>query len=307
MGFEALCFLFGALYVGLARPRILMLATFVLVVTNVTLDYALVFGNLGCPELGIEGSAWGSVVAEAASFLVLLVFALRRGDVRTYGLLRLRGWDAAVARRISILSTPVALEALVETVRWFLFFLIVERMGEYPLAASNLVYCCYTVLVIPVEGISEAVSSLVSMILGEGRASRVRALLVRSMSIGYAVSVPLALLAFWAPERVLWLFTDEPELVEASVGALRAVGVALLLVPAGELLLAGVEGTGDTPGTLRIELFVGMTVLCYAWVTGLVLDQPLAIVWLFAPVAWATCSLLALLRLRSEAWRSIEV
>jgi putative MATE family efflux protein len=306
-GFEALVLLFGAFYVGLGRTRVIALATAVLVATNVVLDYALVFGELGCPELGIAGSAWGSVAAEAAALLVFLVFALARGDARAFGLFRPRGWDRALVRRISVLSTPAALEALVETARWCLFFLIVERMGEVPLAASNLVYCCYSVLVIPVEGVSEAACSLVSRILGEGRGSRLRALLLRSMSIGYAASLPLALVALAWPTRVLWLFTDEPGLVESSVAALRVAGLALLLVPAGELLLAAVEGTGDTRGTLAIEVVVGLMVLCHAWVTGLLLDLPLAVVWLFAPCGWAIRSLLALIRLRGEVWRGIEV
>ena len=154
---------------------------------------------------------------------------------------------------------------------------------------------------------SEAVSSLVSRVLGEGRASRVRALLLRSMSIGYAVSAPLAILVLARPELVLSVLTDEPRLVEASTAALRIVGLALLLAPVGELLLAAVEGSGDTRGTLRIELFVGLFVLSLAALTGLVLDRPLVVVWMFAPVEWALRGLLGLVRLRSEAWRSAEV
>ena len=95
--------------------------------------------------------------------------------------------------------------------------------------------------------------------------------------------------------------------VEASTAALRIVGLALLLAPVGELLLAAVEGSGDTRGTLRIELFVGLFVLSLAALTGLVLDRPLVVVWMFAPVEWALRGLLGLVRLRSEAWRSAEV
>jgi putative MATE family efflux protein len=307
VGFEAVNLLLGTLYVGLGRTRILMVSTGVLVVTNVVLDYALVFGRFGCPELGIEGSAWGSVAAEAASFLVLAGYALVRGDARAYGLFRLRGFDRVLARRIALLSTPASLELLVETVRWFLFFVIVERMGEVPLAASNLVYTCYAVLLIPIEGIAETTCSLASRILGEGRATRLRALLLRSISIGYATSVPLALLAFLFPERILWIFTDDPGLVSASVEALRVAVLGLLLVPVGGLLIAALEGAGDLQGTLRIEFMVAAVVLLYGWVTALVLEQPLAVVWFFAPAGWGLAILLALVRLRSEAWRGIEV
>ena len=307
VGFEALNLLLSALYVSLGRTRIVLVSTAVLVGTNVVLDYALVFGHLGCPELGIEGSAWGSAAAEVASFLVLVAYAFARGDAHTYGLFRVRGFDRTLARRITRLATPATLELLVQATRWFLFFVIVEQMGELPLAASNLVYTCLAVLVIPVEGIAETTSSLSGRILGEGRASRLSALLKRSLWIGYAVGVPLALLALAFPDRILWVFTDDPDLVEASVAALRVASLALLLAPAAELLLAALEGTGDIRGTLRIELLVGGLTLLYGALTGLVLDQSLAIVWLFAPAAWTLTILLALQRLRSEVWRSIEV
>src|SRR5262245_8586990 len=237
-GFVAVNLLMGALYVGLGRTRILLVSTAVLVLTNAVVDYALVFGRLGCPELGIEGSAWGTVAAEVASFLVVILPARLHGDARAYGLFRARGWDRALARRIARISTPAALEAWIEAVRWFLLFVIVERMGELPLAASNLVYTCYAVLLIPTEGIAEATCSLASRVLGEGRASRLRALLLRSMWIGYGLSAPLALLALALPDRILWILTDDPALAAARAAALRVEGISLFLVPAGGLLLA---------------------------------------------------------------------
>ncbi len=305
--FEAANLLFGVLYIGLGRTRILMVATGVLAATNIVLDYGLVFGNLGLPELGIAGAAWATVTAECAAFLVFVAFALARGDVRRFGLVPGFNWDRALARRITLLSTPAALGLLVETLRWFLFFTIVERLGEYPLAGSNVLYSCYALLAIPIEGLSEATCSLVSRVIGQGRSTRLRPLLRRSLGLAWAVSAPLVLLTVALPRYALLPFTDDPQLIAQCAGALRVVGLALLVIGPGELLLAAVEGTGDTRATFRIECLAGALILGYVWVAGPLLEQPLAVVWLFLPAGWVLSVALASARLRSEGWRDLRI
>ena len=50
------------------------------------IDYGLIFGHFGLPRLGIAGAGWGSVGAEAVTFLYLTLHTLRRGGIDEYGL-----------------------------------------------------------------------------------------------------------------------------------------------------------------------------------------------------------------------------
>ena len=60
--------MFRALYIGITRTKVLTINAVVMALTNVILDYALIFGKFGLPEMGIKGAAIASVLAEALPF-----------------------------------------------------------------------------------------------------------------------------------------------------------------------------------------------------------------------------------------------
>ncbi len=63
--------LFRAFYVGITKTKVITPAAVIMAAVNVFLDYALIFGNWGFPEMGIAGAALASVIAEGASTLFL--------------------------------------------------------------------------------------------------------------------------------------------------------------------------------------------------------------------------------------------
>src|SRR5438093_5114652 len=91
--FHCLNMAYSAFYVGMGRTRVLMGATAVLALTNVALDYGLIFGHLGLPRLGIQGAALGGLFSEIAAFAFLTGETLRSGDARRFGLFLPRRLD----------------------------------------------------------------------------------------------------------------------------------------------------------------------------------------------------------------------
>lgn len=122
--------MFRALFVGITRTRVLTLASVVMSVVNVVLDYLLIFGHAGLPRLGIAGAAIASVVAEAASVLFLAVYTRLTVDRRRYGLDRLRRFDLRLIRQVLSISGFTMLQYFVSMSTYFIFFLAVERLGQ---------------------------------------------------------------------------------------------------------------------------------------------------------------------------------
>ena len=61
-----------ALYTGIAQPKIILIDTIVLTVSNIILNYVFVFGKWGAPEMGIGGSALASTLADVIAFVVFI-------------------------------------------------------------------------------------------------------------------------------------------------------------------------------------------------------------------------------------------
>jgi putative MATE family efflux protein len=305
--FHAFNLAYSAFYVGIARTRILISATLVLAMTNILLDYLLIFGVAGLPGLGIRGAAIASLCAEVGVFLFLTADVLRRGYVQSHGLLRLARWDAGLSRQLWRVSLPVSGEALVEMLRWFLFFVIIERLGEAALAQANIVYALLVLFMIPVDGLSEAVCSLVSNLIGQGRSGALETLLRRTIVIGYTLLGPVLVLALLTPDALLAPFTEDPALLDGARAGLWALVPAMLLAVPGETFYSAVAGTGDTVAMLLIQLLMSACALLWAYAAALVLEWPPGAVWLAEAIGWALCLLAARAWLRGDRWRRLEI
>lgn len=296
----------SALLVSLGQTRALIGATIVLAITNFTLGYCLIFGKFGFPAMGIQGAAIASLAAEFASLVYLVVHTLRRVNVRAYGLFRFKGFDWRLVRLISVISWPVTLEALLECLRWFAFFVILAHVSEDILALSNIVYCGYALLLIPNGAFAEIANSRVSSLIGAGYANRIGILTRRLIALSFLFTLPLSILLLIMPGPLLSLFVSEPEMIAGSMHGLQVIALGMLLVIPGQTWLAAVIGTGDTVASFIIELLITLTMLCVAYVGAIMLDWPLQWIWTAVPAGWLVALAGSILYVRTGRWRGMD-
>ncbi|MEZ4618544.1 MAG: hypothetical protein R2867_23930 [Caldilineaceae bacterium] len=109
-----------------------MLITLIANLINVVLTYGLVFGELGMPELGVVGSAWGTFLSRFIGFLLLFAVLWRgRNGVSIRGR---RGWapDWFQARQILKIGVPAALEQVLITTSFFSSRSLLPVWGQRP-------------------------------------------------------------------------------------------------------------------------------------------------------------------------------
>src|SRR5262249_26449748 len=203
----AASFAYGALYTSLGDTRVLVPATLVLAVTNVTLDYVLILGRFGAPALGIRGAAWSSIGAELATVAYLTAHLARGENARRFRLFTLERWNRHVFRRLARLSAPVSAQTLVAGLSWLAFFLILERVGAGVLAVANIVFACYEVFRIPTEAFGEAACSMVSHVIGGERSDRIEPVVRRAIGAAAGATLPLVALGLAVPG---WLLARVP-------------------------------------------------------------------------------------------------
>lgn len=191
--------MFRAFYVGTTNTRILTANSVVMVLTNVVLNYLLIFGGWGIPPLGIAGAAIASVISEAVSLVFFVVYTYRRVAWRAYGLFRFRGIEWKILRQVFGVSVWIMLQEAIAFISWFIFFVAIENLGERPLAVTNMVRSISSVVFLFINAFASTASSLVGNLIGAGEADRVWGLCRRMVRLCFAFVLPVSLLRALAP------------------------------------------------------------------------------------------------------------
>lgn len=266
--------MFRGLYIGITRTKVLTMNAVVMALVNVVLDYALVFGELGLPEMGVRGAALASVIAEASSLLFFLLYTYYKVDLRKYGLNRFGQFDLSMVLRILRISCFTMVQYFLAMAIWFVFFMALERLGQRQLAVANIVRSVYVVLLIPVQALSTTANTLVSNLIGAGGSSGVVTLLHKISRMSFLIMVVCVGLCVAFPGSILSVYTNEEALLVESVSALYVVYGAMLIASLANVYFNGISGTGNTQAALVLEVFVQVFYALYIIVVGMVIQAP---------------------------------
>jgi MATE family, multidrug efflux pump len=307
LGLSGVTFALGALLTSLGRTRALVPATIIMIITDVVLNYLFIFGRFGCPALGIRGAAVGSLGAEFAAAGFLTVYVWRRLDAGRYGFFKFRRLGRGTARLLGLISMPIAVQGIVMNLRWFVFFLILERVSAETLAIANVVYTCYIVLWIPTEGFAETTCSMVSRFIGRNRSHRIGGVLKHAIGGALVATVPFILVALVVPEWFVAVLSPGSDILAQTSASLRVVALAMLIAIPGEMWFVAVLGTGDTAASLGIEIALTLTMIGAAYFGAIHMAWSAPLVWMSLPIMWLVGLTISYGWMKSGLWKRLEI
>ncbi len=157
-------------FMGIHCPIVTMCSSLCGQLVNVVANYALIFGKFGCPALGIAGAGWGTFIGIAVAALINLAILLSRrmnGQFRSRRTLRI---DPIKMRGLLQVGLPAGVGLTVNVALWgAVLFVLVGKFGKEALAASSAVLSYTNLSVMPIVGISTALTAAVGKAIGAGR------------------------------------------------------------------------------------------------------------------------------------------
>jgi MATE family multidrug resistance protein len=281
---------------------------------NATMDYVLIFGHWGFPELGIRGAAIATVISASAQLLIYLALLSRPENNNQY--LSFAGWrfERALFARLMKFGLPNGLQFFINMIGLTVFILLMGRLGAVSLAATNIAINVNILAFLPMIGVGIAISVLVGQSLGRDRPD----LAERSVSAGahicFIYMATAAALYWFAPGIFLSLFAARAdaesfaEIRPIAVVGLRFVAVFSLFDTLDIIFSSALKGAGDTRFIMSVALLVSTVVL--------VIPSFIALVLLEAGIAWGWGILTAyiivlgftfLFRYKGGKWKSMRV
>lgn len=261
-----------AFLVGITQTKALNMAAFTAVLVNIPMNWLLIFGF----DMGISGAAIASSFAELCSLTVLTIYVFRHINRHLYGL----HWsiDITVLKEVFSISVWSMFQFFMSVAIWFLFFLAIERLGETELAVSNIIRSVSALFAVIVNALSGVTGSLVSNLIGAGEKRNVFPLCHRIIRLGYAVGVPLIVLALLFHQFIIGVYTGNPTIVQAAWLPFAVMLLNYFFALPGYVYLNAVTGTGATRTVFVFQVTTTIAYLFCLW--GLSrCNVPLAAYW----------------------------
>ena len=298
----------NALLVGVNQTRLLVWGTLAEASANIFLDYGLIYGKLGLPELGFNGAAYASIMAEATGLMVVYFIIRIRNLHKTFSFFDSMRLEGPVFKTILIQSSPLIAQYAISIASWEYFYIMVEQHhGSIGLAASNTMRNIFGMFGIFSWSFAATTNTMVSNVIGQGRQSEVPRLVKRIAGISFSISAFVFVLLNLAPQWFLGVFSQGPEFIEYAIPLVRVVSVALLLMSMGTVWLNAVTGTGNTVVNLTIELITIVIYCAYVYIVFVYLNLSLAWGWGSEWVYWISMFSMAYFYMRSGRWKNKRI
>ena len=220
------------------------------ILLNVVLNYLLIFGHYGFPELGVMGAAVGTVIVNVLEFIVYVVLYLRHKTPY------IPGWhySKTLLSRALKVGIPASFERALTFGSLMLFTVIITQYGTEALAGYQIGLRVEGLAFMPGIGFTIAAMALMGQGLGAKKPEQAKedVLLVLKYTIGFMFF--LSFFMIFIPEKIVWFFTDDAQTIEQASLYLRIVGLSQIPLAFNFVLSGALRGAGDSRKTLKINL-----------------------------------------------------
>ncbi|MCB9047087.1 MAG: MATE family efflux transporter [Chitinophagales bacterium] len=297
----------NSFYIATNQSRYLVHGAIASTAVNIVLDYGLIFGKLGLPEMGLAGAALASAIAEVVFCAVMYGIFYYKKMQHKFPVLSTGRFDTALARRSLVIASPLIVQFLFSIGGWQIFFIYVEHLGTRELAVSQILRSVFGVAGIGLWALASSCNTIVSNVIGQSKQRLVIPVILRTIKLAVIYAVALGAILVIFPDSFLGMYRNDPDLVQFAIPSLRVVAISSIIMAVATVLFNGVMGTGNTRINLLIEVICVGTYVVYCYFVIERMRLPLYWAWASEFVYWGALVTACILYLRTGRWRNKTV
>ncbi len=312
-GFAILGNVLASFFSGRGETKIPMWVALCGNIINVILDYGLIFGKWGLPEMGIVGAAWATVIGGISMVILFTLLLIYRPICKKYKIGKLVGFYQPVFLRLLRFGVPNGFGFLMDVVSFTLFTFMVGHIDVISLQASNIIMSMQPVVFMVILGLGTGIQILVSKYQGLRRTDLSVSVVKSACKLGYTYAGLVALLYFCFPQFFVGLFitpgsTDAALITAKALPLIKLVSFFVLGDATYLIFGESIRGAGDTRFYMFVMLFCAWGLLIPGtWLLVYKMHASIFTVWSWLTFyAWLTAVFMLVRFLRGK-WKKILV
>lgn len=278
--------LINGVFRGCKDTKTPLYAAVILNVVNLSLDYVLIFGRFGFPELGVTGAA----IATAIGNILAFIFIFSRLKKLPFKLSIKEKIDRFNLKELSDLAIPSGMQEAAFSIVRLMCVMMVMKLGSLAFSANQISVTIESISFMPGWGFAISCVTLVGHSIGEKNPKEAREYVSVSLLLACIVMGFFAIIFLFFSENLVRLFIKGDELEVIALGATCLMIGSIQQIPTAiEMVLSGaLKGMGDAKSPFRVVLFCNWVIRLPLMFYFIYLRQmPVTYFWWITALQWS--------------------
>ena len=300
---------------GIGETKIVMKAAFVGMLVNVACNFVLIYGMGPIPALGVAGAAYGTLIGNLVSTVILFAKFFGKSCHRRFRTRYAFAFSWPLTQELLKKGIPSGVEMFLNMSAFQLLILMFHALGPESATASSVMFNWDLVAYVPLMGLEVASTSLVGRYVGAKDGAAASRSTYSGLKLGWGYSLLMGIFFIFLPGMLTDIF--KPDVAEASAEAIaifesaRPMSIFMLRIATFyifvEVLLViyagALRGAGDTLWVMFACAIMNWCVAGSLYLVAYVFGLPAHLAWIAVVAVYSTAPVLFWLRWKNGKWR----
>lgn len=287
--------------IGTTKP--LLWITLGAIITNTVLNYLLIFGNFGFPNLGIEGAAYATLASRVVEFLLMFVLLIKKGKIFNTKIKDVFKIDALILKAIIIMALPLLLNEFFWSMGQTMFLQSYSTRGDSALAAMNITNAISQLVFVTFGGIGTGIAVMVGNTLGmnqlEVAKDNAKKVIAFAVAFAFVTGMMLFILSFFILD--LYDITETTKRIAANNIRINAIFIPVYSFNVS--MYFTLRAGGDTRSTMMMDSgYMWVVQVPLIFILARVTNLNVIMLFLIVQLLELPKSVFALSRYKKENW-----